>query len=215
MSAIDVRILLFARSPVPGQVKTRLIPALGEQGAAQLHAQMVQHCVAQAVKAGLGPVELWCSPTAQDPLFTDCHSSLGITLHDQQGEDLGQRMQHALTCALKDSEYAILTGSDCPAINKDYLAAALRSLAAGHDAVLGPAEDGGYVLIGVRRSLARGLAALFSNMQWGTATVLSKTCERLDAGHWRWKLLEMSWDVDRPEDLNRLQEIVLVGAAGA
>jgi hypothetical protein len=94
----------------------------------------------------------------------------------------------------------VLVGTDCPALTADYLAQAFALLDGGADAVVGPAEDGGYILIGLRRTDKR----LFDGVAWGTASVLDETRARLAALGWSWQELETLWDVDRPEDLERL-----------
>ena len=103
---------------------------------------------------------------------------------------------------------AILVGCDCPALTPDYLGAAAASLAAGNDAVLGPAEDGGYVLI----ALTRADRSLFERVDWGGADVLETTRERLRGLRWRWRELATLWDVDRPGDLLRLERELPGGA---
>jgi uncharacterized protein len=193
------RILVFARAPVPGKVKTRLIPALGEAGAAALHRRLVLHCLRTAGESRLGPVELWCAPGADDPFFRECER-FGASLHVQKGDDLGARMHDAFESALARARRAILVGSDAPALSPLYLRDADRALAEGNDAVLGPAEDGGYVLIGLLRSTAQ----LFRGLSWGGPEVMAETRLRIAALAWRCRELPTLWDIDRPEDLERL-----------
>jgi len=192
--------MVFARASVPGEVKTRLIPALGEAGAAALHRRLVSHCLRAARDSRLGPVELWCAPGVDDVFFRECERRLGVSLRSQQGGDLGERMQGAFESALARSRRAILVGSDVPALSPRYLRDADRALAEGEDAVVGPAEDGGYVLIG----LSRADAELFRGIPWGGPEVLAETRRRVAALAWRLRELPALWDVDRPEDLARL-----------
>jgi uncharacterized protein len=189
-TSLDVAVLVFARAPVPGRVKTRLVPRLGEWGAARLHARLTAHALRTAAAAGCGPVEL--HDTAK-----------------QRGADLGERMHRALSRALRQHRGAIVIGADCPALRPGDLARAARLLAGGCEAVLAPAEDGGYVLIGARRVSPR----LFSGIAWGGPGVYESTIQRLDALGYRWRALRRLWDIDRPEDLERLRGLRFASAA--
>lgn len=198
-------IIVFAKAPVAGQVKTRLIPALGAQGACDLHETLVQHTLATVTQAQLCPVQLWCASSPAHasfphPFFGNCRDIFSVSLHEQKGDDLGERMYHALSTALQTYAYAIIVGTDCPALTMDYLRQALDALHHGARVVLGPAQDGGYVLMGARQLHP----SLFSGIAWGTASVLNDTRTRLHNLKWQWQELTEQWDVDRPEDLPRL-----------
>ena len=201
-------IIVFAKAPEVGKVKTRMIPALGAQGAANLHEKLLRHTLATATAAQLCPVQLWHVSSLlllqPHPFFLRCQNDFPVSLHEQCGNDLGERMHHALTAALQKYTYAIVIGADCPALTAQYLQQALDALQQGSNIVLGPAEDGGYVLIGARQSHPD----LFSGVTWGTASVLDETRTRLREMEWQWQELAELWDVDRPEDLSRL-EIIL------
>src|SRR6266853_5975008 len=145
------RVMVFARAPTPGEAKTRLIPALGEAGAAALHRRLVMHCLRAASDSRLGPVELWCAPDTSHPFFRECERRIGAGLHAQGEGDLGARMQRAFESALVHAARAILIGSDIPALSAQYLRDADQVLARGDDVAIGPAEDGGYVLVGLSR----------------------------------------------------------------
>lgn len=175
------RVLVFAREPRAGRVKTRLIPLLGEAGAARLHARLVHRALATARAARLGRVQLWST-------------------RRQRGADLGARMLHAFRHALRRAERVILIGADCPALRASDLRRAARWLAGGADAVFAPAEDGGYALVALRRVSPR----LFEEISWGGAQVMAQTRARLALLGWRWRELPEVWDVDRPEDVRRL-----------
>lgn len=196
----DASLMIFAKAPVAGAAKTRLSPALGEQGAADLHARLTGRILHTAVTANLAPVEIWCSPDCSHPFFQAITAKVGRQV--QYGHDLGDRMANAFDSALGRHPYAVLVGTDCPAMTPDYLARAFALLDDGADAVLGPAEDGGYLLIGLRRKDKR----LFEGLTWGTDSVLDETRQRLRALGWRWQELETLWDVDRPEDVARLMK---------
>jgi rSAM/selenodomain-associated transferase 1 len=180
-------------------VKTRLIPALGAAGAARLHERLVDRTLAVAVGSGVGPVEL-CGDFTGDPFLAARGAAHGAALTEQGPGDLGARMHRALARMLPRAPAAILVGSDCPALTRAHLRAAAAALAAGDDAALGPAEDGGYVLIG----LARLHPSLFEGIAWGGPEVLAQTRARLAVLGWRWAELDALWDVDRPADLARL-----------
>ncbi|MCO6413999.1 MAG: TIGR04282 family arsenosugar biosynthesis glycosyltransferase [Thiogranum sp.] len=199
----DGRILVFARAPVAGYAKTRLIPELGAAGAAALQAQLVRDTLAMATESGLAPVELWTCGDDDEKFLPKLGVEFECKVNTQQGDDLGARMAHALAAALRTARFAVLIGTDCPAMDAHYLQGACAALHQGSDAVLGPAEDGGYVLIGVRRSDA----ALFSGIAWGTAQVLAQTRARLAQLNWRHAELAVQWDLDRPADLERLARL--------
>ena len=204
-----IRVAVFARAPVPGRVKTRLAPRLGAEGAARLHASLVRRALATALEARIGPVELWCSPDSADPFFAQCHDELHVALYEQQGDDLGERMAHAFERALADGSALIVIGSDCPALTPADLVAARDALRSA-DAAITPAEDGGYVLI----ALKRPVEPLFQSMAWGTAEVMAQTRERLAKAGVAAVELATRWDVDRPADYDRLvREGLLPGFA--
>lgn len=194
---MTTRIIVFARAPVPGEAKTRLIPVLGAEGAARLHARLVERTLATACAAGVGAVELCCAPDATHPFFAACAARFGVALTAQGAGDLGERMHRALAGGLP----AVLVGSDCPSITAEYLHEAARALVAGYDAVLGPAEDGGYALVGANR-LNPGC---FEHIPWGGPEVMATQRLRLRACGVRWAELTPLWDVDRPGDLERLR----------
>ena len=197
--AAECLVTIFAKAPVANQVKTRLIPLLGPQGAAQFHAQCVRIAMRTAVDAALGPVTLCCAPDETAPFFVQCAADFGVTLSTQSTGDLGERMHHALEQGLAQHAAVIIIGSDCPALTPHTLRAAAHKLES-HDAVFAPAEDGGYVLIGARRSDA----ALFSHITWSSAKVAAQTRVNLRNLGWQWAELATHWDVDHPEDYQRL-----------
>lgn len=195
-----VSIAVFARAPIPGQTKTRLIPRLGAEGAARLQESLLRRTLATTTAAGLGPVSLWCTPSSAHPLFRAVRKEWALPLFDQEGLDLGERMLHAFE-RLCPRGPALLVGTDCPALTGTTLARAALALHEGNDAVLVPAEDGGYVLIGLRRAETR----VFYGISWGSDQVMAETRRRLSRLGWRWAEPDTSWDVDRPEDLDRLE----------
>lgn len=206
--ASDVQVAVFAKAPVPGEVKTRLVPLLGAQDAAELHATLVRLAIGTAVQAGIGPVSLWCTPETGHPFFSACSAQFGVALYEQRGGHLGERMARAMHALLAVGP-ALIVGSDCPALRAEDLRAAAGSLAT-HDAVIQPAEDGGYVLLG----LGREVPGLFEGLRWGEASVMRDTRSRLRAAAVTWREMPVRWDVDRPEDYRRLLASGLLAEAG-
>jgi len=203
----ECTVIVFARAPVPGETKTRLVPLLGEQGAAALHARLIKRTLSTVRAAALGRMELHCTPTPDDPFFRYCAGHYRIILATQAQGGLGERMYAALERALATHRRVLLIGSDCAALSAAYLRGADRALRTGADAVLGPCEDGGYALIGLRAVDAR----LFNGIEWGGATVAAETRRRLSALGWNWRELDTLWDVDRPDDYERLIASGLLG----
>ncbi len=193
--------MIFAKAPVPGKVKTRLIPALGEDGASAFYERMALHCIAVGVGARVGAVDLWCAPSSDHPFFVRCARRFQVNLRDQIEGDLGERMIHAFSEAFRLSPVALLMGSDCPSLTSKDIWLAKTVLDRGDDAVIVPSEDGGYVLLGLKHPAPE----LFRGVPWGTDRVLSETRARLLLLGWRWQELTEKWDVDRPEDLERLR----------
>jgi rSAM/selenodomain-associated transferase 2/rSAM/selenodomain-associated transferase 1 len=201
--AVPVTLQVFAKSPVPGTVKTRLAAAIGDDGAATVHARFVEMALATgaaARAAGLvDRVELWCAPDVNAESFQAWRDRYPISLRAQSGADLGERMRNALEAALTAGSRAILVGTDCPALDLAYLAQAVAALDA-HDAVFGPTEDGGYVLVGLARSVDA-----FAGIPWSTPEVMRATRANLKARRVSWHELPTLWDVDEPADLARWQ----------
>lgn len=184
------RIVLFAKAPVAGRVKTRLIPALGPQRAAALAREMLESTLEEALSTGLA-VELCGDP---DPAgWHPARPGLALTA---QGEgDLGERLARASARVLAE-EAILLIGSDCPELDRRRLAAAAEALE-GHDSVIHPALDGGYALLGLRRFDP----SIFEDIDWSTAAVASQTVRKIEALGWSLHVGEALRDVDEPEDL--------------
>lgn len=195
----DCCVIVMAKAPVAGQAKTRLIPALGAEGAARLAERLLRHALAQALAARIGPVELCCAPDARHAVFAELAGEARVTLSEQVEGDLGARMARALQRALATHERALLIGTDAPALDAAYLRAA-RDRLADHKAVLGPAADGGYTLIGLHRFLP----TLFEAMPWSTSQVLEMTREHLRAAGLHHAELPTLHDIDEPADLVHL-----------
>lgn len=191
-------IAIFAKAPVPGYAKTRLAPLLGAEGAAELQAELIGRTVGTALAAGVGPVSLWCAPDRSHPFFARMAAEHGVRLFDQHGPDLGARMAAAFE-ALASARPLILIGSDCPALTPDHLRNCAEALTRGNDAVFLPAEDGGYVLVG----LTRPRPELFAGIAWGRPTVMDESRARLRRARLAWSEPAVLWDLDEPADYTR------------
>lgn len=200
---MSTAILIFAKAPQAGLAKTRLIPALGPEGAAQLAGRMLQHAVQQAMETGVEHVELCVTPDASHPAFQALARQYGERLADsQQGEgDLGARMSGALARTLQAHDRVLLMGTDAPALTTQVLTRASHALRE-HDAVFVPAMDGGYALAGLRQAHE----PLFSNMPWSTPAVMQETRHRLRALDCSWYELPAVADIDEPMDLAHVPE---------
>lgn len=196
----DLPLAMLAKAPIPGKVKTRLVPALGAEGACRLHERLLRQTLAVAL-ATTSPqrITLWTALDHVHPLFLALADRHGITLRAQPETDLGERMHHALQAM---GEPGLLIGSDCPVLTPALLRRSWAELTSV-DAVFLPAEDGGYALVGVRQANRR----LFASIDWGTDRVMAQTRERAEALGWRLACPARVWDVDRPEDLSRLAAI--------
>lgn len=196
-------IAVFAREPVLGAVKTRLQAAIGAESALALYTAMLTRTWGLLQDAQLARPSLWVTSNPSHESFLSICNKREIFL--QSGADLGQRMQHCTQSELArpDTNCLLLIGTDCPALEAAYLDTALAALNGGQDLVLGPASDGGYVLIGLRKAQP----ALFQGVSWGTDAVLAQTLGiARDCGLQTTVLAEL-WDVDEFRDLARLQEL--------
>lgn len=202
-----IQIAIFAKAPVAGYAKTRLIPLLGPQGAADLQAFLVRRTVETAMKSSLRPVSLWCAPDQAHDLFTSLGNEFAIATHPQIGSDLGMRMLNAFE-AMTRLGPAILIGSDCPALTAEHLIRCASALRDGADAVFIPAEDGGYALVGLKRPVPQ----IFESIPWGTSAVMSKTRDRLRKLRLEVFEAQELWDIDTPADYLRAKSAALLSS---
>ncbi len=187
-------IALFAKFPVAGKAKTRLAPALGDEGAAELHRRLVERTIVTIRESGLS-----FHVRTTGASHADFAAWLGddVALVDQGEGDLGARLARV-------PAPAILLGADIPGLTARHLRDAAIALER-HEAVIGPASDGGYYLLG----FSRPLDFLWQDMRWGTDAVLRETEMRLKAADILYRLLGELDDCDRPEDLAKWPELVL------
>lgn len=186
-------IILFAKVPRAGQVKTRLIPALGAQGACELYERMLQKVLTMLQQQTLCQVELWLDAAGEHPLL----GNSTFPIYIQQGEDLGERLAHATVSGLARHQQLLFIGTDCPALDEAYLEQALQALEADFGLVLGPALDGGYVLLGLKGKYL----SLFTDINWSTGRVLQQTLGKAEQAGLKFSLLKALRDIDRPADL--------------
>lgn len=190
--------IVMAKAPLPGFAKTRLIPALGADGAAALAARLLDHALQQALAAALGPVDLCCAPDAAHPALARHAGRPGLVLSAQGDGDLGARMARAFARWLPHGP-VLMTGTDAPALDAAVLHQATAALQTV-DAVFVPALDGGYALIGLRQPAP----TLFEGIAWSTAQVMAQTRTRLATAGLRHVELAPLPDIDEPADLVHL-----------
>lgn len=189
-------LIQFAKEPVAGKVKTRMMPALTAQEAMALHSELVRWVATMLVRSELGPVQLAVAGSLQHDVFLQCLEAGVTECVAQRGVDLGERMYLALNSALVEYTKVLLVGSDCPAMNVAYLQEAVAALDEV-PVVLGAANDGGYVLIGATAINA----SVFKEVTWGGGDVLAQTRANLERSATPFVILEPLQDIDRPEDL--------------
>ncbi len=199
----DCVLLIFCKAPVAGQVKTRLQPALSAAQAVAAHIELTRFTLDRAFHQSLCDVRLCCAPDPEHAFFQQCAANYPLTLHRQNGAGLGERMQAAFADALQIYRRVVLIGCDCPSLSIENLRQAFAALMDGADLVLGPAEDGGYVLIGMNQPQPE----LFANMPWGSNAVMAETQRRVTYSGLKLHELAEQWDVDTVEDWRRFQAL--------
>ncbi len=196
----DARLLIFAKAPVVGRVKTRLIPAIGAAAACDFYRARLQATLALCCQAALAPVLVYTWPDAMHPQMQAVTADYPVAVRTQRGDDLGERMARAVVESIDDGAGpVVLIGVDAPSLTVQDIAQAFDALQQGADVVMSPAEDGGYVLLGLQTNQP----ALFTDMPWSTDQVAEITRARCRQLGLRLDELPMRWDIDRPEDLYR------------
>lgn len=194
-----VHIIIFAKAPLAGFAKTRLIPALGAEGAAALAKRMLLHTLHEAIQARIGSVELCITPSLDESAWQSFAAPLGIVISEQGEGDLGARLACAAQRTLERGESVLLVGTDCVEMSAELLRNAARKLH-DHDSVIHCTTDGGYALLGLKQFSA----LLFSNVAWSTDAVASATLSRIVQLGWTVHVGQMLHDVDEPQDLKYL-----------
>lgn len=205
---MSVGIAIFAKAPIEGFAKTRLVPRLGPRLAADLQRRMIERTTDTALASGVGPVSIFCAPDRGHALFQDLAARHGVDLHVQRGPDLGARMLRAFE-QLTPNGPLLLVGTDCPVLHPCHLRACAEVLLDGRDAVFLPTEDGGYALVGLRRPVP----ALFAAMPWSTEAVMPETRARVRQLGLTSSEPAILWDVDTPADYERASSLGLFDVA--
>jgi len=194
----DTCILLFAKYPAPNKAKTRLQPTLGVDGAARMARQLLLHSIEQTIDTGFS-VELCVSPAPTNPCWQALDLPDSLRWSAQAEGDLGLRMLIASQLALQSFNKVVLIGTDCPSLTTACIQTAVHQLDQ-HDAIMIPATDGGYVLLGFREVNE----SLFSEIVWSTPSVAAVTKQRMAALGWTLALFDPLHDIDEPKDLKHL-----------
>jgi len=195
--------LIFTKNPIPGKVKTRLIPSLGIEGAYKVHLQLLKYTLSITSKITSMDFQLHYTDFGNNQLIKSLAKENNLDIQLQLGHNLGERMFNASDLCLKKYSHCIIIGTDCPELTQEYLLLAEHQLLSGFDAVIGPAADGGYVLIGYKYANS----ALFSDIEWGTNTVYSETLKKMDSLNLNYNSLDTLHDIDREDDLRYLPSV--------
>ena len=190
------KVMIFCKAPIEGEAKTRLAKDIGNKSAIEVHRQLVKHCLDRVCALKSAEIELWAWPSKSHPYFKSIENNYKISIRTQVDGNLGRKMAHAF-CSGDQGQSKLIIGTDCPTVDVDYLERAIEVLKSGADYVVGPAEDGGYVLIGMNDADLR----VFEDIDWGTDCVLRQTLEKMQG---KINLLNTMWDVDNKCDLERL-----------
>ncbi len=203
----NYHLLVMSKAPVLGRVKTRMQPALSQEQSLNLHITLTQYAIKAWLTASLCPVSLWVGGDQalfQQQILVPL-AAQEMNIYTQVDGDLGARMAYALQTAEQDTSTKgmILVGTDCPFIDRDYLHGAISALESGENVVVGPANDGGYVLLGVKTYHPR----LFEDIDWGTESVLGSTLDRVRELGLSYRRLSPLVDIDLVSDLAYLAQL--------
>ncbi|AOW99043.1 hypothetical protein BJP34_05915 [Moorena producens PAL-8-15-08-1] len=209
MMILTERLIIFSRYPEPGKTKTRMIPALGADGAATLQRRMTEHTVAQVKELITGrPVSVEIHFAGGNQQLMQNWLGSNLVYKPQSDGDLGKRITSAFELSFAESiTKVVIIGIDCPDLNSSVMNQAFEALD-NHDLVLGPAKDGGYYLVG----LGRLIPELFVGVSWGTSEVLQQTVDIAKSLNLTMAMLSELTDVDRPEDLWVVSNLMGVGS---
>ena len=198
----DTAIIVFCKAPIAGQVKTRLMPSLSAEQAVEAHKTLTHHVLSSLSKYQLCHIQFWCSPDTRHSFFSQCAQRYDVSLHQQQGQDLGERMHHAISCALASSSKVLLIGTDCPSLTIEDFEVAINGLNKENDILFSPAEDGGYVMVG----MIKPQPLVFLNMTWGHENVFNNSQSRATQAGLNLIQTRQHWDVDTFSDWQRFMK---------
>lgn len=196
-------LIIFAKAPVPGHVKTRLESHLSKEECASLHESFITDTVRLSMEVAGADIFLACHPDAGHPFFQDISADYGVRLTVQKGDDLGERMDNAIKDLLAMGyKKVVIIGSDSPDLPPEYVKVGFERLDSS-DMVLGPSMDGGYYLIGGRKGLP-----VFSGIPWSSSEVFEMTLERAGKNGITFSVLKEWYDIDTWEDLQRFRNSI-------
>lgn len=201
MTTGAAELILFARQPVAGEVKTRLQPEYSPEQAASIAQYLIETSVANAISHWRGPVSIYASPSITHPVFQDLAERYQIALYKQNGADLGMRMYAAITDGIERHGSAAVMGCDIPHCPPSVFKDAFSLLSSKHE-VLGPTNDGGYYFIG----MAEPHVELFTDIEWGADRVLPDTLGCAESLGLNFVLLETLQDIDTAADIAEVAE---------
>ncbi|MEE9423064.1 MAG: TIGR04282 family arsenosugar biosynthesis glycosyltransferase [Gammaproteobacteria bacterium] len=199
----DGKLLVLAKTPVLQHVKTRLAADIGDEAALDVYKQLLETTLKTVVSSKLLPVELWLDTDQQNDWLEDLVDRYAVSVQQQSGSDLGERMADAICKTLKAAEFCILIGVDCPLLDVNYINSACIALQDGAEIVIGPAEDGGYVLVGMKNYKPE----LFTSIAWSTASVMQQTRQIMEQKKWQFEELAVLWDIDHLANYQRWIEL--------
>lgn len=196
----DTVVLVYAKAPVEGEVNTRLIPDIGVQAATRLQHDLLHQRLSMLTTSDLCAVTLMCAPDKTHACFVSCEKQYPITLAEQSGIDLGERLINGIRSALSRYTFCIVIGTDAPALDIIIIKQAITKLRERKkEVVFVPAEDGGYVLVGMQQPHDY----LFLDISWGSDQVMQQSRDALAKHGISYQELAPCWDVDRLEDYQR------------
>ena len=199
MNKENSAIIIFTKNPVEGHVKTRLIPEWGTEGALHLYKDILKKTIESVKQSEIDHIYIYCTPDLENPYLQFCSRQYEIDLVLQRGSNLGERMNNAFVEILNQYSHAIIVGCDCPELNSQDINIANEKLKNEFDIVIGPAEDGGYYLIGMHEPHPE----VFENINWGCDSVLDDTRNHISSNDLKSFELEQKWDLDMPDDVHR------------
>ncbi|MDX8377984.1 MAG: TIGR04282 family arsenosugar biosynthesis glycosyltransferase [Mariprofundales bacterium] len=203
-----IRLIVMAKAPLANKVKTRLIPALDADAAAELARKMLLHTLYIVQQANIGVLELSLSLASEDYARRKLGIDKTVIISSQGDGDLGQRLERIAQRTYANNEMVIFIGSDCPSITTTHLQTAAKALQQQADCSLIPTYDGGYALLGLKNKYPPH-ASLFHVMPWSTDAVMAITLQRLQQLKWCIHTQDKLHDIDEPKDLQHLVGVEL------